>query len=54
MFDLGPHSGFIMASYSVTVVVLAGLILQSVARYKSAKRRLNAVQIIESEDGKNG
>jgi heme exporter protein CcmD len=52
MFDLGPHAGFIIASYLVTVVVLIALIWTSVAHFKTAKRLLAAAQT-SSVDGKS-
>jgi heme exporter protein CcmD len=44
MFDLGPHSGFILASYAVTIVILAVLIWHSIAHYRSAKQTLDRAQ----------
>jgi heme exporter protein CcmD len=40
VIDLGRHGGFILASYAVTIAVIAGLVWRSTARYRSAKRRL--------------
>jgi heme exporter protein CcmD len=54
MFDLGPHAGFILASYIVTIVILAALIWQSVSRYKSAKQTLDRAQAAAPGGGDHG
>jgi heme exporter protein CcmD len=38
--EFGRHAGYILASYAVTFVILGGLILQTVLRYRAAKARL--------------
>jgi heme exporter protein D len=37
---LGPHAGFIVASYAATILVVAGLILWVVADHRAQLRRL--------------
>jgi heme exporter protein CcmD len=54
MIDLGPHTGFIVASYLVTILVLAAIIWQSFSRYKAAKRQLEAVQSADGDSASNG
>ncbi|MGL4635653.1 MAG: heme exporter protein CcmD [Beijerinckiaceae bacterium] len=39
MLDLGRHGGFILASYAATVVIVGGLVWQTVAAYRAAKRK---------------
>ncbi len=39
MMELGRHGGFILASYTVTLVILGGFVWHSVRRYMQAKRR---------------
>jgi heme exporter protein D len=38
--DLGPHAGFIIASYAVTVLVIASLIGWVVRDHRAQKRAL--------------
>ncbi|ODN72517.1 heme exporter protein CcmD [Methylobrevis pamukkalensis] len=38
--SLGPHAGFILASYGITVAVIAGLIVWVIADHRAQKRRL--------------
>lgn len=40
MIDLGRHGGFILASYGVTIIIIAGLVWQSMRRYTRAKQHL--------------
>ncbi len=40
MPDLGAYSFFVLASYSITVLVLLGLCILTVNQYQSAKRKL--------------
>lgn len=47
--DLGPHGGFILASYAFTVVVMAGLVLDALRDRRAQKRALAALQ---SGDGR--
>jgi heme exporter protein CcmD len=49
MIDFGPHAGYILASYLVTIVIIAAIIGQSIVAYKSAKRQLDTIP--ESERG---
>ena len=44
MNDLGPHAGFILASYAAVVVVLGGLILTIVLDHRAQKRALAALE----------
>ncbi|WP_181705103.1 heme exporter protein CcmD [Chthonobacter rhizosphaerae] len=37
---LGPHAGFIVASYAITIAVVAGLIAWVVVDHGAQKRRL--------------
>jgi heme exporter protein CcmD len=53
MIDLGPHTGFIVASYLVTTTVLAAIIWQSFRRYKATKRQLEAAQAADSNGANN-
>jgi heme exporter protein CcmD len=54
MFNLGPHAGFILASYAVTILILTALIWQSVTRYKTAKRTLDRAQSVSSTGADHG
>lgn len=49
MLDLGRHGGYILASYAVTVVIIGGLIWQTVAQYRAARR--NAAAQDDRTDG---
>lgn len=40
MLGLGPHAGFIIASYAVTALVLAGLIAWAYFRERNLQRLL--------------
>jgi heme exporter protein D len=40
MASLGPHASFILLSYAFTVLVLAALIIGSVASHRRARQRL--------------
>lgn len=44
MLELGRHGGFILVSYAVAVVVLGGLLLGTILRYRAARRRLAALE----------
>ena len=44
MSDLGPHAGFILASYAAVVLVLGGLIATVVLDYRAQKRALAALE----------
>lgn len=40
MSDLGPHAGFILASYAAVAVVLGGLILSILRDHRAQQRAL--------------
>jgi len=40
MSDLGPHAGFILASYIAVAVVLGGLMLAVILDHRAQKRAL--------------
>lgn len=40
MIDLGPHAGFIIASYAAAFAIVAGLLSSSLLAYRQARRRL--------------
>ncbi|HEY5794818.1 MAG TPA: heme exporter protein CcmD, partial [Bosea sp. (in: a-proteobacteria)] len=40
MSDLGPHAGFILASYAAVAVVLGGLMLAVTLDHRAQKRAL--------------
>ncbi len=40
MSDLGPHAGFILASYVAVAVVLGGLMLAVILDHRTQKRAL--------------
>ncbi|PZN97515.1 MAG: heme exporter protein CcmD [Hyphomicrobiales bacterium] len=44
MSDLGPHAGFILASYAAVVLVLGGLILTVILDHRAQKRALAALE----------
>ncbi|MGL5115064.1 MAG: heme exporter protein CcmD [Beijerinckiaceae bacterium] len=48
MIELGRHGGFILASYAVSLVVLGGVALATLRRYRRARDRLAALS--PSED----
>lgn len=37
MLDLGRHGGYILASYAVTIVIIGGIVWQTVAQYRAAR-----------------
>ncbi|MHB2168406.1 heme exporter protein CcmD [Alsobacter sp. R-9] len=44
MLGLGPHGGFIVASYVAAVLVIGGLILRAVLDYRAQKAALAALE----------
>lgn len=42
--NLGPHAGFILASYAAVAVILAGLTLAIVRDHRAQKRALAALE----------
>ncbi len=44
MIDLGPHAGFIAASYLLSAAVVGGLIVWVIADYARQKRLLRALE----------
>ncbi len=40
MFGLGPHGGFIVASYAAAVLIVGGLILRAVLDHRAQKTAL--------------
>ena len=40
MFGLGPHGGFIVASYAAAVLIVGGLILRTVIDHRMQKAAL--------------
>ncbi len=44
MSNLGPHAGFILASYAAVVLVLGGLIATVVLDHRAQKRALAALE----------
>jgi heme exporter protein D len=40
MFGLGPHGGFIVASYAAAVLIVGGLILRAVLDHRMQKAAL--------------
>ena len=44
MSGLGPHAGFILASYAAVVLVLGGLIATIVRDHSAQKRALTALE----------
>jgi heme exporter protein D len=40
MSNLGPHAGFILASYAAVAVVLGGLVLATILDHRAQKRAL--------------
>jgi len=38
--DLGPHAGFIVASYGATIAILGGLAMWIVADYRRQRREM--------------
>jgi len=40
--DLGPHAFYILAAYSVTALIVAGLILRAVLDHRAQTRALSA------------
>lgn len=44
MIDLGPHAGFIAASYVLSAAVVGGLIVWVIADYARQKRLLRALE----------
>jgi heme exporter protein D len=41
---LGPHSGFILASYGAAALILAGLVLAILRDHAAQKRALDALE----------
>jgi heme exporter protein CcmD len=44
LFDLGPYSDFIWPAYGVSALALAGVTVWTVAAWRSARRRLAALE----------
>lgn len=44
MSGLGPHAGFILASYGATALVLLGLTLATLRDHAAQKRALDALE----------
>jgi len=44
MDSLGPHAGFILASYGAAALVLAGLTLATLRDHAAQKRALDALE----------
>jgi heme exporter protein D len=44
MSELGPHAGFILASYAAVVLVLGGLIAAILSDHAAQKRALDALE----------
>lgn len=42
--DLGPHTGFILASYGATALILIGLTLAVLRDHAAQKRALDALE----------
>ncbi len=42
--DLGPHTGFILASYGATALILIGLTLTILRDHAAQKRALDALE----------
>jgi heme exporter protein CcmD len=43
MLELGRHSGFILASYAVTILIMAAFVWQTIRRYRTVRRKLAAL-----------
>jgi heme exporter protein CcmD len=41
MLDLGRHGGYILASYAVAVIIMGGIVWQTITRYRTAKRAMS-------------
>lgn len=39
-----PHIGFVVASYAISAVALAGLVIAIVARYRATMRKLETLE----------
>lgn len=44
MSALGPHAGFILASYGAVAVILGGLVLTILLDHRAQKRALEALE----------
>lgn len=44
MLDLGPHAGFILAAYGVTLAVIVGLILWILLDHRALVARLHRLE----------
>jgi heme exporter protein D len=44
MSGLGPHAGFILASYGVVAIILGGLTLRILLDHRAQKRALDALE----------
>ena len=43
-FDMSPYSAFIWPAYGVTAVMLGGLTLWTIARWRAARAKLAALE----------
>ena len=43
-FDVAPYGAYIWSSYAVTVVALGGLIVWTLAQWRTAKAKLAALE----------
>ena len=44
MFGLGPHGGFIVASYAAAVLIVGGLILRTMIEHRSLQAALRRLE----------
>lgn len=42
--DLGPHAGFIVATYAATVIIVGALVLWVFADYRALKRSIAEIE----------
>jgi heme exporter protein CcmD len=47
MIDLGPHGGYILASYIAAGVIFGWMILSNILAHRDAARRLAAIEARE-------
>lgn len=44
MVELGKYAGTVLSAYGISLALLAGLVVQSVAQARRTKRRLDAAE----------
>jgi heme exporter protein D len=47
--SLGPHAGYIVASYAMAVIVMAGLVIWSLAADRAARRDVERLDDLRRE-----